>query len=96
MSSVPSARHPARPRRILLLLGCVAICAITLATFGRGEIFGELAMFDDERRSATGETLDEVHAVAVLGADMRRLMALEAENAALKERWSGRKPACRK
>ena len=26
---------------------------ITLATFGPGDIFGELAMFDDERRSAT-------------------------------------------
>jgi CRP/FNR family transcriptional regulator len=47
---------------------------ITLAHFGPGDIFGELAMFDDERRSATVETLDEVHAVAVLGSDMRRLM----------------------
>jgi CRP-like cAMP-binding protein len=27
--------------------------SITLATFGPGEIFGELSMFDDERRSAT-------------------------------------------
>ena len=27
---------------------------ITLATFGPGDIFGELAMFDDERRSAYG------------------------------------------
>jgi CRP/FNR family transcriptional regulator len=47
---------------------------ITLAHFGPGDIFGELAMFDDERRSATVETLDEVHAVAVLGSDMRRLL----------------------
>jgi CRP/FNR family transcriptional regulator len=31
-------------------------------------------MFDDERRSATVETLDEVVAVAILGADMRRLI----------------------
>ena len=31
----------------------------TLAHFGPGDIFGELAMFDDERRSATVETLDE-------------------------------------
>ena len=31
---------------------------ITLATFGPGDIFGELAMFDDERRSATLEALD--------------------------------------
>jgi CRP/FNR family transcriptional regulator len=47
---------------------------ITLATFGPGEIFGELAMFDDERRSATVEALDELEALAILGNDMRRLM----------------------
>ena len=48
---------------------------ISLAHFGPGDIFGELAMFDDERRSATVETLDEVEAIAILGADMRRLPA---------------------
>jgi len=47
---------------------------ITLAHFGPGDIFGELAMFDDERRSATIETLDDVEAIAILGADMRRLL----------------------
>ncbi len=47
---------------------------LTLAHFGPGDIFGELAMFDDERRSATVETLDSVEAVAVLGPDMRRLL----------------------
>ena len=47
---------------------------ITLANFGPDDIFGELAMFEDERRSATVETLDGVEAVAILGADMRRLM----------------------
>ncbi len=47
---------------------------ITLASFGPGDIFGELAMFDDERRSATVEATDRVEAVAVLGADMRRLL----------------------
>jgi CRP-like cAMP-binding protein len=47
---------------------------ITLATFGPGDIFGELAMFEDERRSATVEALEETGAVAVLGPDMRRLM----------------------
>ena len=47
---------------------------ITLANFGPGDIFGELAMFEDENRSATVETLDGVEAVAILGADMRRLM----------------------
>jgi CRP/FNR family transcriptional regulator len=52
---------------------------ITLANFGPGDIFGELAMFEDERRSATVETLDDVEAVAILGADMRRLMREHAE-----------------
>jgi CRP/FNR family transcriptional regulator len=47
---------------------------IALAHFGPGDIFGELAMFDDERRSATIETLDAVDAVAVAGSDMRRLL----------------------
>jgi CRP/FNR family transcriptional regulator len=47
---------------------------IALATFGPGDIFGELAMFDDERRSATVETIDVVEALAILGPDMRRLM----------------------
>jgi CRP-like cAMP-binding protein len=47
---------------------------ITLATFGPGDIFGELAMFDVERRSATVEALDDVETLAILGSDMRRLM----------------------
>jgi CRP-like cAMP-binding protein len=47
---------------------------IALAHFGPGDIFGELAMFDNERRSATIETLDPVDAVAVAGSDMRRLL----------------------
>ena len=47
---------------------------IALATFGPGDIFGELAMFDDERRSATVETTDALEALAILGPDMRRLM----------------------
>jgi CRP-like cAMP-binding protein len=47
---------------------------ITLATFGPGDIFGELAMFDDERRSATVEANDDLAVVGILGGDMRRLM----------------------
>jgi len=47
---------------------------ITLATFGPGDIFGELAMFEDERRSATVEAIEPTSVVAVLGPDMRRLM----------------------
>ena len=52
---------------------------ITLATFGPGDIFGELAMFDDERRSATVEAIDDLDALAILGGDMRRLMHEHAE-----------------
>jgi CRP/FNR family transcriptional regulator len=52
---------------------------ITLASFGPGDIFGELAMFDAERRSATVEATDRVEAVAILGADMRRLMQEHSE-----------------
>src|SRR3954452_8463913 len=47
---------------------------IALATFGPGDIFGELAMFDDEERSATIEAIDALDVLAVLGPDMRRLM----------------------
>jgi CRP-like cAMP-binding protein len=47
---------------------------ITLATFAPGDIFGELAMFEDERRSATVEALEDTEAVAILGPDMRRLL----------------------
>lgn len=48
--------------------------SITLANFGPGDIFGELAMLDDERRSATVETLQETEVLAILGPDMRRLL----------------------
>jgi CRP/FNR family transcriptional regulator len=48
--------------------------SITLAQFGPGDHFGELAMLDDERRSATIETLEETEAIAILGSDMRRLL----------------------
>src|SRR5919202_5765124 len=48
--------------------------SITLATFGPGDFFGELAMFDDERRSATVEAVDALQVVAILGPDMRRLL----------------------
>ena len=52
---------------------------ITLATFGPGDIFGELAMFEDERRSATVEAIEPTSVVAVLGPDMRRLMSEHPE-----------------
>lgn len=48
--------------------------SITLAQFAPGDFFGELAMLDEERRSATIETLEETEAIAILGSDMRRLL----------------------
>jgi CRP/FNR family transcriptional regulator, cyclic AMP receptor protein len=54
---------------------------ITLATFGPGDIFGELAMFDDERRSATVEATDELEVLGILGGDMRRLLRLHPDMA---------------
>jgi CRP-like cAMP-binding protein len=52
---------------------------IALAHFGPGDIFGELAMFDAERRSATIETLDDLEAIAIAGSDMRRLLREHAD-----------------
>jgi CRP/FNR family transcriptional regulator, cyclic AMP receptor protein len=47
---------------------------ITLAELREGEIFGDLAMFDSEVRSATVEAAEETTAVALLAGDMRRLL----------------------
>jgi CRP/FNR family transcriptional regulator, cyclic AMP receptor protein len=52
---------------------------ITLATFGPGDFFGELAMFENERRSATVEAIEPTSVVGVLGGDMRRLMSAHPE-----------------
>jgi len=52
---------------------------ITLARFGPGDIFGELAMFDDERRSATVEALDDLRTVAIPGSAMRSLLRQHPE-----------------
>jgi CRP/FNR family transcriptional regulator len=48
--------------------------SITLARFGPGDIFGELAMFDSESRSATVEAIERTEVIAILGGDMRRLL----------------------
>jgi CRP-like cAMP-binding protein len=52
---------------------------ITLATFGPGDIFGELAMFDDERRSATVEAIDDLEVLGIPGVDMRALLQRHAD-----------------
>jgi CRP/FNR family transcriptional regulator, cyclic AMP receptor protein len=48
--------------------------SITLAHFAPGDIFGEMAMLDGERRSATVETTEGTEAIAILSADMHRLL----------------------
>jgi CRP/FNR family transcriptional regulator len=48
--------------------------SITLARFGPGDIFGELAMLDNQRRSASVQALDALETIAILGPDMRRLL----------------------
>src|ERR1700751_4858531 len=48
--------------------------SITLAHFAPGEIFGEMSMFDGERRSATVETTEGTEAIAILSSDMHRLL----------------------
>jgi CRP/FNR family transcriptional regulator, cyclic AMP receptor protein len=61
--------------------GCVRVLrnhtdgrAITLAELRSGALFGELAMFDTERRSATVEAAEDTRGVALLAGDMRRLL----------------------
>src|SRR5438270_5854572 len=47
---------------------------ITLAELRPGDIFGELAMFGGETRSATVEALADTRAVAILASDLRRIL----------------------
>src|SRR3954447_1576603 len=47
---------------------------ITLTELRPGAIFGELAMWGGETRSASIEVLEPMRAVAILASDMRRLM----------------------
>jgi CRP-like cAMP-binding protein len=47
---------------------------ITLTELREGAIFGELAMFGGETRSASIEVLEPMRAVAILSSDLRRLM----------------------
>jgi CRP/FNR family cyclic AMP-dependent transcriptional regulator len=61
--------------------GCVRVTrnhsdgrTITLAELRSGDLFGELAMFDGEQRSATVEAAEETTGVALLAGDMRRLL----------------------
>src|SRR2546421_8015437 len=47
---------------------------LTLAELGPGQMFGELAMFDSEQRSASVEAIEDTRALALLAGDVRRLL----------------------
>jgi CRP/FNR family transcriptional regulator, cyclic AMP receptor protein len=47
---------------------------LALAELRAGSIFGELALFRGETRSATAETLEDTTLVAILGGDMQRVI----------------------
>jgi CRP/FNR family transcriptional regulator, cyclic AMP receptor protein len=53
--------------------------AITLATLGPGEIFGELAMLDGDRRSASAESITDGTLLALPANDVRSLLARNPE-----------------
>lgn len=48
---------------------------IALAELRAGDMFGELAMFGTEVRSATAQVLEDTSAVALLAGDVRRLLS---------------------
>ena len=53
--------------------------AITLATLGPGEVFGELAMLDGDTRSASAEALSDGELLALPANDVRGLLARHPE-----------------
>jgi CRP/FNR family transcriptional regulator, cyclic AMP receptor protein len=53
--------------------------SITLSHFVVGDIFGELAMFDDEPRSATVDVIEETEVIAIPGRDVQRLITEHPE-----------------
>jgi CRP/FNR family transcriptional regulator, cyclic AMP receptor protein len=55
--------------------------SITLAEMRDGDMFGELAIFDGEERSATVEAIEETSAVALLASDVRRLLLSHPDTA---------------
>ncbi|HEX3318063.1 MAG TPA: Crp/Fnr family transcriptional regulator [Solirubrobacteraceae bacterium] len=64
---------------------------LTLAQFGPGEVFGELAMFDSDRRSATIEAIEDLELLAILAGDMHRLMGEHPDIAVKLVRTLGRR-----
>ncbi len=62
--------------------------AITLATLGPGEIFGELAMLDGDRRSASAESITDGTLLALPANDVRNLLVAQPGDRA----EAGRRP----
>ena len=54
---------------------------IALAELRTADVFGELAMFGNEKRSATAQALEDTSAFALLGGDVRRLLTTRPETA---------------
>lgn len=54
---------------------------VSLADFTPGQIFGELAVFDDEVRSATAECAEDTQTIALMGSDLRRVLRRNPEMA---------------
>jgi CRP/FNR family transcriptional regulator len=52
---------------------------IALAEMGKGDLFGELAVFDKEVRSATVECVEPTKAVALTGGDVGRVLTRNPE-----------------
>jgi CRP/FNR family cyclic AMP-dependent transcriptional regulator len=52
---------------------------LTLAELAPGQMFGELAMFSGETRSATVEAMEDTRALALLAGDVRRLLLSHPE-----------------
>src|SRR3954452_371034 len=52
---------------------------ITLAELRPGEMFGELAMFGGETRSASVEALEPTRALAILAGDLRRIIVAQPD-----------------
>ena len=69
--------------------------AITLATLGPGEIFGELAMLDGDKRSASAEALTDGELLALPAGDVRSLLARHPEIALKLVAGAGPSPARR-
>ena len=69
--------------------------AITLATLGRGEVFGELAMLDGDLRSASAEALTDGELLALPAIDVKALLARHPGDLGEAGRGPGAPPARR-